>query len=49
MYLKGRGLSKLVISRVIARVTPFRTLITLLIAYLLSPPPLQIEFRVSGW
>ena len=31
VYLKGRGLSKLVISRVIIRVTPFRALITLLI------------------
>ena len=35
---RGRGLSKLVISRVIIRVTPFRALITLLITYLLSPP-----------
>ena len=29
-------------SRVIIRVTPFRALITLLITYLLSPPPLQV-------
>ena len=36
------GLSKLVISRVIIRVTPFRALITLLITYLLSPLPLQV-------
>ena len=42
-YLKGgRGLSKLVISRVVIRVTPFRALITLLITYLLSPLPLQV-------
>ena len=40
---RGRGLSKLVISRVIIRVTPFRALITLLITYLLSPLPLQVE------
>ena len=40
MYLKGlRGLSKLVISRLIIRVTPF--LITLHITYLLSPLPFQ--------
>ena len=38
----GRRLSKLVISRVIIRATPFRTLITLLITYLLSPLPLQV-------
>ena len=35
-YLKGQGLSKLVISRVIIRVTPFRALITLPRTYLLS-------------
>ena len=39
---RDRGLSKLVISRVIIRVTPFRALITLLITYLLSPLPLQV-------
>ena len=39
---KGRGLSKLVISGVIIRVTPCRALITLLITYLLSPLPLQV-------
>ena len=33
---------KLVISRVIIRVTPFRALTTLLITYLLSPLPLQV-------
>ena len=33
---RGRGLSKLVISRVIIRVAPFRVVITLLITYLLS-------------
>ena len=42
VYLKGQGLSKLVISRVIIRVTLFRALITLLITYLLSPLPLQV-------
>ena len=42
-YFKGRGLSKLVISRDTIRVTPFRALITLLITYLLSPLPLQVE------
>ena len=36
------GLSKLVIGRVIIRVTPFRALTTLLITYLLSPLPLQV-------
>ena len=41
----GRGLSKLVIIRVIIRVTPFRALITLLITYLLSPLPLQVDFH----
>ena len=41
-YLKGQGLSKLVISTVIIRVTPFRALITLLITYLLSPLPFQV-------
>ena len=41
-YLKGQGLSKSVISRVIIRVTPFRALITLLITYyLLSPCPFK--------
>ena len=43
---RGRGLSKLVISRVIIRVTPFRALITPLITYLLSPLPLQVGFRI---
>ena len=33
----------MVISRIIIRVTPFRALITLLITYLLSPLPLQVE------
>ena len=33
----------MVISRVIIRVTSFRALITLLITYLLSPLPLQVE------
>ena len=33
----------MVISRVISRVTPFRALITLLIAYLLGPLPLQVN------
>ena len=37
------GLSKLVISRDIIRVTPFRALVTvLIITYLLSPLPLQV-------
>ena len=46
-YLKGGGeFSKLAISRVIIRVTPFRALITLLITYLLSPLPLQVHFEV---
>ena len=40
---RGRGLSKLVISRVKIRVTPLRALITLLITYLLSPLPLQAD------
>ena len=40
----SKGLSKLVISRVISRVTPFRALITLLITYLLSLLPLQEGF-----
>ena len=48
VYLTGRGLSKLVISRVIIRVTPFRPLITLLITYLLSPLPLQVGFRAAA-
>ena len=33
----------MVISRVIIRVTPFGALITLLITYLLSPLPLQVD------
>ena len=33
----------MVISKVIIRVTPFRALTTLLITYLLSPLPLQVE------
>ena len=33
----------MVISRVIIEVTPFRALITLLITYLLSPLPLQVQ------
>ena len=41
-YLQAGGLSKLVISRVIIRVTPFRALITLLITYVLRPLPLQV-------
>ena len=49
MYLKGAGgLSKLVISRVIIRVAPFRALITLLITYLLSPLPLQVGYGTTG-
>ena len=39
---RPRGLSKSVISRVLIRVTPFRVLITLLIAHLLSPLSLQV-------
>ena len=39
----GRGPSKLVISRVKIRVTPFRAVITLLITYSLSPLPFQVE------
>ena len=35
----------LAISRGIIRVTPYRALITLLIAYLLSPLPLQVRPR----
>ena len=42
------GLSKLVIGRVIIRVTPFRALTTLLITYLLSPLPLQVGLRVQS-
>ena len=38
----------LVISRVIIRVTPFRALITLLITYLLSPLPLQVDVFILG-
>ena len=38
----ARALSKSFISRDIIGVTPFRVLITLLIAYLLSPLPLQV-------
>ena len=49
VYLKGQGLIKLVISRVIIRVTPFRALITLLITYLLSPLPLKVDFKVSSF
>ena len=45
---RGRGLSKLVLSRVIIGVTPFRALITLLITYLLSPLPLQVGSPVFG-
>ena len=41
-------LLKVVISRVIVRVTPFRVLITLLITYLLSPLPLQVLGTVTG-
>ena len=42
--LGGAGdLVSKVISRVIIGVTPFRVLITLLITYLLSPLPLQVE------
>ena len=48
-YLKGQGLSKLVISRVTIRVTPFRALITLPRTYLLSPLPLQVVLRVWVW
>ena len=40
-YLIVQG-TKLVISRVIIRVTPFRALITPLITYLLSPLPLGV-------
>ena len=47
--LEGAGdLSKLVISRVIIRVTPFRALITVRIAYLLSPLPLQVGLGLRG-
>ena len=48
-YLKGQGTycSKLVISRVIIRVTPFGALITLLITYLLSPLPLQVDPKLD--
>ena len=42
------GLSKLGISRVINRVPPFRALITLRIAYFLSPLPLQVGRSVAG-
>ena len=45
-YLKR--LSKLDISRVTIRVTPFKALITLLITYLLSPLPLQVAFLGSS-
>ena len=41
-----RGLSKLVISRVIIRVTPFRALITLLITYLLRARDLQLASQL---
>ena len=37
-------LSKLVISRVVIGVTPFKVLMPLLITYLLSPLPLQVGF-----
>ena len=40
---RGRGLSKSFISRVIIGVTPVRVLLTLLISYLLSPLPLQVD------
>ena len=40
---RGRGLSKSFISRLIIGVTPFRVLITVLITYLLSPLPLQVN------
>ena len=40
---RGRGHSKSLISRVIIVATPIRVLITLLITYLLSPLPLQVE------
>ena len=43
VYLKGQGLSKLVISRV----TISRALITLLITYLLSPLPLQVLLALA--
>ena len=48
VLLEGAGdlvLRKLVISRVLIRVTPFRAVIPLLITYLLSPLPLQVGFR----
>ena len=38
----------MVISRVIIRVSPFRALITLLITYLLSPLPLQVQPNPQG-
>ena len=38
----------MVISRDIIRVTPFRALTTLLVTYLLSPPPLQAGFRAPS-
>ena len=37
----------MVIGRVIIRVTPIGALISLLITYLLSPPPLQVGFWVQ--
>ena len=40
---RGRGLSKFVISRVIIRANPFRALMTLLITYLVSPLPFQVN------
>ena len=40
---RGRGLSKSFITRVIIGVTPFRVLTALLITYLLSPLPLQVD------
>ena len=39
----------MVISRVILRVTPFRALITLLITYLVSPLPLQVDYDTSKY
>ena len=44
---RGRGLSKWVISRVRIRVTPFRALIALLITYLLSPVPFQVNVHTD--
>ena len=44
----GRGLSKLVISTVIIRVTPFRALISLLITYLLCRVLGHLQRRLTG-